>query len=120
MQGASTDTLEAKTHGLSVARETQLIAQTDTKTMEVRTFLSNKGTLLGNLLLIFSQSPAHRQPLDTERRRRLATKIVSSLREGFNEERGRGLQVNNLLIALSYCVGVFFFVLFSSISLNTK
>ena len=78
----------------------------------------NKATLWTNVLGIFSQAPAHRRPLVTERLRRFAPTSAPHYYKGGNEERDRRLQVVKLLTAFSYCVVVPSFVLCSSISLG--
>ena len=64
-------------------RGTNLNARTDERTVvqtgKVRIILLDKATLWANVLAIFSNAPAHRRPLDTERRRRFATTSGSLL-----------------------------------------
>ena len=71
-------------------------------TREEITTLLNKSTLWTNVLGIFSQAPAHRRPLETERLRRFPPNFAPHYLKGSNEERGRRLQAVKLLTALSY------------------
>ena len=61
-------------------RETNLNAQTQQYTREEIIILLHKSTLWANVLGIFSQAPAHRRPLDTERLRRFEPNSGSSLK----------------------------------------
>ena len=69
-------------------------------TREVRTLLLRKATLWANILWMFSQAPARRRPLDTETLRGFSPNSAPHYKKGGNKERGRRLQVVELLTAL--------------------